>query len=114
MSNRVSKKERERYFIEVFKSLCQDFPEGKVIAYENQERPDAIIASPHGKIGIEITSVHIQSLKKEESEIEAVISEAVRIHEKSGLPKLHVGIHIGDGKNFQEKNGQLLRPLLHI
>jgi hypothetical protein len=108
VSNRQSKKERERRFVEVFKSLYQDFPEGEIIAHEDQERPDAVVASLHGKIGIEITSIHTESLKKEESEIEAVISEAVRIHEKSDLPKLHVGVHVGVGKTFSKKN----RPAL--
>jgi hypothetical protein len=103
MSKGQSKKEQEKHCVEIFKSLYSD-PGGEIIAHERQERPDAVIVSPRGKIGIEVTRIHAQSLKKEESEIEAVISEATRIYELNHLPKLQVGVHIGSGKTLSRKN----------
>jgi hypothetical protein len=103
MSNTRAKKEREKRHVEVFRDLYAHFPQGEIISHEAQERPDAIIISPLGRIGIEITCVHEESQKKDESEIEAVISQAVRIYERENLPKLHVGVHIGSGKTLSRQ-----------
>jgi hypothetical protein len=109
VGDKLSNKERERHFVEVLKSLLKDFPDGEIVADENQERPDVIVKNSRKKIGIEVTCIHTQELKREESEIEAVISEARCIYEKLNLPKLlQVSVIVGNGKVFNRKNRSVL------
>ncbi len=104
MSNRQSNKEFERRSVEVFKLIFKDFPAGEIIANEAQERPDTLVVTAQGKLGIEVTRINTQALKREESEVEAAIDEARSIYEKQNLPSLHVSVHVGDGKTFNRKN----------
>lgn len=105
MGEKLSNKERERHFVEVLKSLLNDFPDGEIIADENQERPDVIVKNSREKIGIEVTCIYTQALKREESEVEATVSEARCIYEKLNLPKLlHVSVIVGNGNVFNRKN----------
>jgi hypothetical protein len=103
MSKRLSNKERERHFVEVFKSVFKEFPAGEILADEEQERPDVIVLNAHGKIGIEVTRILHESLKRDESESEAAVSEARRIYEKSDLPNLHVSVNFGVEKPFSRR-----------
>lgn len=98
MSNPTENKARERRFVELFKNAYSDFPAGEILADEKQERPDVIVLTPHGKIGIEITSLHDKKLKRTESECEKAVLAARKIYEKQNLPNLHVSVHIG-GEN---------------
>ncbi len=104
MSNAKINKARERHFIELFKGAYPNFPAGKIIADENQERPDAIVVTDQGKVGIEITSLHDDKLKRRESECEKAVLEARKIYEKLKLPKLHVSVHIGGENSFNRTN----------
>jgi hypothetical protein len=99
-----SKKDYEKRIIEIFKNICSVFPAGAVIIHEEQERPDAIVDSPSGRIGIEITSIHEQSLKRNESESEAVVSEAQEIYEKCNPTKLQVSVLIGNAESLKRNN----------
>ena len=103
MSKRFSNKERERHFVELFKSAYKDFPVGRIVADETQERPDVLVVAPQGKIGIEVTSLYDDKLKRVESECEKAVSEAQRIYEKRSLPCLHVSVHIGGENSFNKK-----------
>ena len=98
MSNPAENKAHERHFVELFKNTYNNFPAGEILADEKQERPDIIIATPQGKIGVEITSLHNDKLKQKESECEQAVLAARKIYEKKNLPNLHVSVHIG-GKN---------------
>jgi hypothetical protein len=100
VSNPAENKAREKLFVELFKSAYANFPAGEIIADKEQERPDVIVATPVGKIGIEITSLHDGKLKRIESECEKAVLAARRIYEKQGLPKLHVSVHIGGENSF--------------
>ena len=104
MSNSRENKARERRFVELFKEVCHDFPEGDIVADEGQERPDVVVVSSQGKIGIEITSLHDSKLKRTESECERAVLEARRIYETQNLPKLHVSVHIGGENSFNRAN----------
>ena len=104
MSIRLSNKERERRFVELFKSAYKGFPAGTILADENQERPDIVVATSQGKIGIEITSLHNDKLKRAESECEKAVLESRRIYERNNLPKLYVSVHIGGENSFNKKN----------
>ena len=104
MSNSKENKARERRFVELFKEAYSAFPTGEIIADEKQERPDAIVVTSQGEIGIEITSLHDDKLKRRESECEKAVSEARRIYEKQNFPKLHVSVHIGGENSFNRAN----------
>jgi hypothetical protein len=103
VSNSRKNKARERRFVELFKSAYTDFPAGTILADESQERPDAIVVTPQGKMGIEITALHNDKLKRTESECEKAVLEAQQIYEKFHLPKLHVSVHIGGESSFSRK-----------
>ena len=55
MSNRKQNKEQERYYVEVFKSVFEGFPNGEIIADENQEHRAGVLAHatirPEGTAG---------------------------------------------------------------
>jgi len=89
--------------LKFFKSVFKEFPDGGILTNEEQERPDAIVLNTKGKIGIEVTRILYESLKREESESEAVVSEACRIYEKSHLPNLQVSVNFGAEKSFSRK-----------
>jgi len=104
MSNPAQNKARERHFIELFKSAYNSFPTGEIIAHEKQERPDVILKTAEGKIGIEITSLHDSKLKRAESECEKAVLEAQKIYETLNLPTLHVSVHIGGNHSMNRNN----------
>jgi len=104
VSNAKVNKAREQRFVELFKGAYPNFPAGEIVADENQERPDAIVVTSQGKVGIEITSLHDDKLKRTESECEKAVLDARRIYEKQGLPKLHVSVHIGGEISFNRAN----------
>ena len=103
MNKRTLNKERERRFVELLKASYSDFPAGDIIADENQERPDIVVVTPQGKLGIEVTALHIDRLKRSESESEKVVTEARLIYEKSSLPNLRVSVHVGNSSTFTRK-----------
>ena len=72
--------------------------------YEKQERPDVIVDTTKGKIGIEITSLHDAKLKRAESECEKAVSEAQKIYETLNLPPLQVTAHISGENSVSRKN----------
>lgn len=88
-----TKKERERYYLDLLRSIFPGFPAGWV---EDGERPDFIVHSPDGKIGIELTRIYKQGpangppLQSQESERQAVVAEACRIHKTMGLDPVQV------------------------
>jgi hypothetical protein len=104
MSKRKQNKARERRFVELFKSAYKGFPAGTILADENQERPDIVVTTSQGKIGIEITALYNDKLKRAESECEKAVLESRRIYEKHNLPKLYVSVHIGGENSFNRKN----------
>jgi len=104
MSKRLSNKKRELRFVELFKSAYKGFPAGEIIADKNQERPDVLVKTPQAKIGIEVTSLYNDKLKRAESECEKAVLEARRLYEKRNLPCLYVSVHIGGENSFNRKN----------
>ena len=88
----------------MFKGILQDFPQGEILAGEQQECPDIVVATGRGQIGIEVTRICTEERKRDESEVEAAIAEAQNIYEGLTLPNLHVSVHVGDGKTFSRKN----------
>ncbi len=105
-----TKKEQERHYVELFKSVFADFPDGKILDDSSQEKPDVIVLTAQGRIGIEVTRIYHKSpagersLKQMESERGAVVLEALRIYEKKGLPNLLVKIDCNCDTTFNKRN----------
>jgi hypothetical protein len=104
MSNSIENKARERRFVELFKGAYESFPAGTILDDENQERPDIVVVTSKGKIGIEITALHNDKLKRAESECEKAVLESQLIYETYNLPKLRVSVHIGGSNSFKRKS----------
>src|SRR6266481_107811 len=104
MTRVMTNKEEELRYVEVFKSLFNEFPSGEILAGPNQERPDIVVQSRNGKTGIEITRILHQGLRREESECEALVSAARDLYEKRNLPYLHLSVHFGSEKPFRRAN----------
>src|SRR5437870_4858859 len=102
-----SRKERERFYLELFRSLFPLFPEGPI---EDGESPDFVIQGPDGKIGIELTRVYKYTppnrrpLQAQESERRALVKEACRIYEEMGLDPVQVHVLFAGETNFTRKN----------
>lgn len=90
-------KERERHYLRQFRH-CLDLPPDPPV---ESERPDFIVMSPLGRIGVELTEYHhppdsgerpyqeLQSLKDQ------IITTAERLHGEAGGPALYVTATFG-------------------
>ena len=104
MTKKQRNKDQERRYVEVFKGAFPGFPAGELLADENQERPDVIVANAQGNIGIEVTRMLHEPMKREESEGQAMVDEARSLYEKRGLPNLHVSVFLGARPAFTRQN----------
>ena len=104
MTEKQRNKDQERHYVEVFKDAFSGFPIGELLADENQERPDVIVASAQGRIGIEVTRILHEPMKREESEGQAMVDEARALYEKRGLPNLQVSVFLGAQPAFTRQN----------
>ncbi|MFI5253059.1 MAG: hypothetical protein ACHQQQ_11590 [Bacteroidota bacterium] len=85
----------ERYFLDVFKKLYRDFPEGEII---HGEGPDFQVHGSNSVTGIEITrlfqkrSNNFPPPQALESESELIVQLAHTIYKKKNLPPLNVNV----------------------
>jgi hypothetical protein len=90
-----TQKELERYFLEVFKKLLPDFPEGEIVQGES---PDFLIDTINERVGIEISRIFQEQsesgsfLHKEEENVRNIINKACAFYEKQDLHPLYVNI----------------------
>lgn len=112
MNGRKSKKELERRYVEVFKAAYESFPDGEIVANEGQERPDAIVVNSKCKIGIEVRRINAQASMRIESEVNATVNEAIRLHVGAKLPNLLVGLHFSMQATFEKSSRFKLAKLI--
>ena len=112
MSKQQRKKDRELQYVEVFKSAFPGFPSGELIADEAQERPDIIVVSAQGRVGIEVTCILDESLKRAESESQAMVDMALSLYEKRKLPNLKLGVFLGAETAFNKQNRTIFATAL--
>jgi hypothetical protein len=112
VSKKQRNKEQERKYVEVFRRVFNGLPDGELLAQEDQERPDAVLVTAQGKIGIEVTRILHESLKRTESESEGVVAAARSIYEKRNLPNLFVLVSVGAEKSFNRKNRNVFATVL--
>ena len=100
----LDKKERELWWLDTVRTKLSDFPSGIVCI---SERPDFIINSSAGLVGIELTRIHQKSAntsRAQESERQKLADKASLIFEQLSPIKLHVSIHIGGYTAFSNRN----------
>jgi hypothetical protein len=102
------KKERERFYLDLFRSIFPSFPEG--VIDDNRESPDFVVCGPKGNTGIEMTRVYQQPptsgapRQAQESERERLVSAAARIYETMGLDPVQVHILFAGETQFNKTN----------
>jgi hypothetical protein len=103
----VTKKERERYYLNLFRSLFPPFPEGSI---EDGESPDFVIHASTRRIGIELTRVYKRAstnrppLQVQESERQALVAEACQIYQTMKLDPVQVSFFFATETSFTKKN----------
>src|SRR5438128_11209640 len=55
MTSQMTKKDVERYHLELFRETCSDFPSGTIV---DSEEPDFLIENGSAAIGIELTELY--------------------------------------------------------
>jgi hypothetical protein len=110
-----TRKELERLFFNILKQQVSDFPEGDVVEGES---PDFVIRGLEGTLGVEVTRLFKrsgegqQSLKAQESEKRMIVDMARKLHEKRGMPILHVSVLFGSSGPFNKSKRKLLSEQL--
>jgi hypothetical protein len=112
VSTQQRKKDQELHYVEVFRRAFPAFPGGELLADEDQERPDIIVAGAQGRLGIEVTRILHEPLKRTESESEAMVSAACSIYEERNLPNLHLGVFLSAQTPFNKQNRKALATAL--
>jgi hypothetical protein len=110
-----TKKEQERFYLDLFRATFPLFPDGSI---EDGERPDFIIDTPDGRIGIELVrvyqhvSINRPPPQAQESERQALVGEARRIYETMNLDPLQVHVFFAGETNFTKKNRKIYARIL--
>jgi hypothetical protein len=108
-----AKKMLERYFLDVFKKLLPDFPEGEIM---ESEKPDFLINTAKDRVGIELARIFQEqsesgsSLREEEENIRNIINKACIIYERQRLHPLYVNITFN---RIRSKQKDHLNQLAH-
>jgi hypothetical protein len=102
-----AKKKSERYFLEVFKKLLPDFPEGEIVGNEG---PDFQVHSWNGSIGIEIARLYQRSPKNTpslqaiEAEGEIIVQLAHKFYNEMNLTPVNVNVTFQSKAALMKKN----------
>jgi hypothetical protein len=108
----------ELHYLERFKSLISDFPDGEV---EVSERPDFIIQNKTGAVGIELTELHKQAplgkreLQANQAMWNLVTQSVLNQYKLLGLPNLYATLHFNQSYEISKSEGiKLSRIILDI
>jgi hypothetical protein len=99
----TSKKDIERYHLELFRETCSDFPLGMIT---DSEEPDFVIDNGAAAIGIELTELYREApesgrpMQAWEKLAEVLVEEACSIHKLRGGPVLTVRVEFDLGSKF--------------
>lgn len=104
---------QEFHFLEKFKELYQDFPNGKI---DKSEQPDFIISNEKGKIGIELTEVFQDShLNNGQSKFQQLSSDRhsfttdlINIIEQYISFTFHIAIHFNDFNHLKKSKKHIV------
>ncbi len=103
MQSKMTKKDIERYHLELFRETCSDFPSGTIV---DTEEPDFLIENGSAAIGIELTKMYQEApesgrpMQAWEKLAEALVDEARSIHNLRGGPVLTVRVEFDLGSKF--------------
>jgi hypothetical protein len=91
----VPDKNRERYYLDAFRTAIPEVPKGDAV---EPEPPDFVLKSERGTLGIELTVFHLptapgtQSYQERQSLKNRIVEIAERIHHEAGGPALYVAV----------------------
>jgi hypothetical protein len=89
----ANKKELERHFVRLVAKARADFPQGEII--DGDEPPDFFVQTPSGLVGIEVARILDEAAKREDTEREKVLYDAMGLAREMGLPPLQVSVLFG-------------------
>lgn len=105
MKEHSNKRDEEWRFAQILFGQLPSLPSGNLVP---TDRPDLMVHRSDGNIGIEVTTLYhkaaSQSLKRQESEQQAVVNEALKIFEEQSNAWLHVSVHFGAHTEFNKRN----------
>ncbi len=99
----MTKKDLERYHLELFRETRSDFPSGQI---EDSEEPDFVVKNGSTAIGIELTELYREApesgrpMQAWENLSERVVDEACSIHNLKGGPVLTVRVEFDLASKF--------------
>ncbi|HWN08618.1 MAG TPA: hypothetical protein VNO50_04990 [Pyrinomonadaceae bacterium] len=99
----MTKKEIERYHLELFRETCPDFPSGTIV---DSEEPDFLVENGSATIGIELTEMYREApesgrpMQASEKLTDGLVEEARSIHDLRGGPVLTVRAEFDLGSKF--------------
>ena len=100
-----NKSDEELRFAHILFEQLPSLPSGNLMP---SDRPDILVHRSDGNIGIEVTKLHhkaaSQSLKRQESEQQALVNQALKIFETKSNAWLHVSVHFGSYTQFNKRN----------
>lgn len=107
------KKARERAYLERFREILADFPEGEVISFEH---PDFLVKTQSRWIGIELTEYHVQEpdeswgspMRARKGAEDKVLRKASAQYQSRDLPAVAVHIHWNSHQVFSSRRVQEL------
>jgi hypothetical protein len=107
----------ERAHLQRFRENFPDFPEGAIIPYE---RPDFLVITPQGRIGVELREYHVEELdggrgsrmRAQESTEDRVLRTASEQHQSKGLPPVAVHVLWNPHQPFSRRKIQELAAVL--
>lgn len=112
------RRERERAHLLHFRKVCSFFPKGKI---EVTERPDFVVHTSKGLLGIEHTEMfqpgppHGGSIQAQESLRQRVLDRAKDLYAQSGAPPLRVDVLFHPGFEIQKQSvDNLSRSLVNL
>jgi hypothetical protein len=90
------KKEKELFYVSLFKSQFAGFPAGEIL---RSETPDVLVRSESRCVGIEVTEVFRSvshgghPIQKRESELHRIMQKARELYEQTELPPVIVRVY---------------------
>lgn len=115
MTKTSEKKEQELWYLMRFKESYDCFPDGQI---KPNEKPDFMIESDSGLVGIEVTRFFRSQpkgqrpLKEQESLREQIVKRAQSLYSKGGGSTLHTVVHFHPGMTLSKKQVQVLATQL--
>ena len=109
-NNLSPNKRRERFQLIRFADIWSEFPLGKRVFAKDEEKPDLIVLTNEGRLGIEHTELQYEPegakqifLREAESLQERVIDKAKQIYDAQNGPNLYLSVQFNESKALTKR-----------